>query len=58
STSPLLQVVDKKIVAELIETDAKAYDPAWFSQLMGSPQLFAYLVQINMWLKDYKISIV
>ncbi len=58
STSPLLQLVDKKAIAELIETDAKAYDPAWFSQLMGSPQLFAYLVQINMWLKDYKISIV
>ncbi|MEW9083188.1 asparagine synthetase B, partial [Caldanaerobacter subterraneus] len=58
STSPLLQLVDKNKIAELIETDAKAYDPAWFSQLMGSPQLFAYLVQINMWLKDYKISIV
>ncbi|MDI3528637.1 MAG: hypothetical protein PWQ23_456, partial [Thermoanaerobacter sp.] len=58
STSPLLQLVDKKAIAELIETDAKAYDPAWFSQLMGSAQLFAYLVQINMWLKDYKISIV
>ena len=57
TTSPLLQLVDKKAIAELIETDAKAYDPAWFSQLMGSAQLFAYLIQINMWLKDYKIYI-
>lgn len=58
STSPLLQLVNKEAVEELVETDAKAYDPAWFSQLMGGPQLFAYLVQINMWLKEYKISIV
>ncbi|MEQ2128583.1 asparagine synthase C-terminal domain-containing protein [Caldanaerobacter subterraneus KAk] len=58
NSSPILQLVDKEAVKELIETDAKSYNPAWFSQLMGSAQLFAYLVQINMWLKDYKVSIV
>ena len=57
-SSPILQLVNKEAVKELIETDAKSYNPAWFPQLMGSAQLFAYLVQINMWLKDYKVSIV
>ncbi|MDI6603704.1 MAG: asparagine synthase (glutamine-hydrolyzing) [Thermoanaerobacteraceae bacterium] len=55
--SPLLQLVNKEEVAKLIETDAKEFDPAWFSQLMGGPQLFAYLVQVNTWLKDYKVKI-
>ncbi|QSZ27014.1 asparagine synthase (glutamine-hydrolyzing) [Aceticella autotrophica] len=55
--SPLLQLVNKEEVAKLIETDAKEFDPAWFSQLMGGPQLFAYLFQVNTWLKDYKVKI-
>ncbi|SNX53114.1 asparagine synthase (glutamine-hydrolyzing) [Thermoanaerobacterium sp. RBIITD] len=57
-TSPLLQLINKEEVQKLIDADAKAFDPAWFSQLMGGPQLFAYLVQINFWLKDYNITLV
>ncbi|MGB9780538.1 asparagine synthase (glutamine-hydrolyzing) [Caldanaerobacter sp.] len=58
NSSPILQLIDKEALKDLVETDAKSFDPAWFSQLMGSAQLFAYFVQINMWLKDYKVSIV
>jgi asparagine synthase (glutamine-hydrolysing) len=56
-SSPILQLVNKKEVQKLIDTDAKDYDPAWFSQLMGGPQLYAYLIQINEWLLKYKIRI-
>lgn len=29
----------------------------WFGQLMRAPQLFAFLLQLNMWLKEYKVRI-
>jgi len=57
-SSPILQLINKKEVQNLIDTDAKDYDPAWFSQLMGGPQLYAYLIQVNEWLLRYKIKIV
>lgn len=56
-SSPILQLINKKEVQNLIDTDAKDYDPAWFSQLMGGPQLYAYLIQVNEWLLKYKIRI-
>ncbi|ADL69311.1 asparagine synthase (glutamine-hydrolyzing) [Thermoanaerobacterium thermosaccharolyticum DSM 571] len=57
-TSPILQLINRTEVQNLIDTDARDYDPAWFSQLMGGPQLFAYLIQINEWLLKYNIKIV
>ncbi|EGW36614.1 hypothetical protein DOT_5479 [Desulfosporosinus sp. OT] len=29
----------------------------WFGQLMGIPQLFACLIQVNYWLEENKIRI-
>jgi len=57
-SSPILSIVNKKEIMKLIKTDAEEFDPAWFSQLMGSAQLFAYLVQINLWFREYKVSVV
>ncbi|AST56448.1 asparagine synthase [Thermoanaerobacterium thermosaccharolyticum] len=57
-SSPILQLINRTEVQNLIDTDARDYDPAWFSQLMGGPQLFAYLIQINEWLLKYNIKIV
>ncbi|MDR2648595.1 MAG: asparagine synthase (glutamine-hydrolyzing) [Clostridiales bacterium] len=33
------------------------YGKPWFGQLMAGPQMIAYLLQINYWMKKYKISI-
>jgi asparagine synthase (glutamine-hydrolysing) len=30
----------------------------WFGQLMSGPQFFAYLIQVNFWLKEYKIRVI
>ena len=30
----------------------------WFGQLMKGPQVMAFLIQVNNWLKEYKIRIV
>ncbi|SHF33115.1 asparagine synthase (glutamine-hydrolysing) [Caldanaerobius fijiensis DSM 17918] len=57
-TSPILPLINPEKIRELIDTDASEYTPAWFSQLMGSAQLFAYLYQINTWLAEYHVEII
>ena len=56
SSSPLRQLVNIDAIRTLINTKASAFNPAWFGQLMGGPQLFAYLIQVNTWLQEYKVS--
>ena len=55
--SPLLEIVSRDKLLELIETRGEAYKTPWFGQLMTGPQLIAYLVQMNIWLKSYNIRL-
>lgn len=55
--SPLAPIIDVEAVRNLIRSDAQAFGPAWFGQLMGSAQLFAYLIQVDMWLREYKVVV-
>ncbi|OOL99427.1 asparagine synthetase 3 [Clostridium acetobutylicum] len=57
-TSPILDIIDLKTVNELIETGGSSYKTPWFGQLMKGPQLIAYLLQVNFWLKEYKIKMI
>lgn len=57
-TSPILDIIDLKNVKELVETGGTSYKTPWFGQLMKGPQLIAYLVQLNIWLKEYKVKLV
>ncbi len=56
-TSPLLQLINKNAVKELALSIKKDTDIPWFGQLMNAPQLLAYLLQIDFWLKEYRIAI-
>ena len=56
-TSPILDVIDLDNVRRLINEEETANRP-WFGQLMRGPQVMAFLIQVNSWLKEYKISIV
>lgn len=55
-TSPLLPLIDVKAVRHIALSGATTSIP-YFGQLMSTPQLFAYLIQTNAWLKKYKIII-
>jgi asparagine synthase (glutamine-hydrolysing) len=55
--SPLLNLIDTNKVNEIIATDGRAFEKPWYGQLMTGPQLMAYLIQVNIWLKEYKIRI-
>ncbi len=54
--SPLLEIVDKDYILELMQMPSDLGCP-FFGQLMSMPQLFAYLIQVNIWLKGYRVSI-
>ena len=54
--SPLLNLVDKTETKKLLSSDFD-YGKPWFGQLMAGPQMIAYLIQINHWLKHYKVKI-
>ncbi|WP_094549898.1 asparagine synthase (glutamine-hydrolyzing) [Petroclostridium xylanilyticum] len=58
SSSPLLQVINQERVKEIVDSDGAAFGVPWFGQLMTSAQLFAYLIQIDTWMKEYKVTIV
>lgn len=53
---PVHDLLDKKKVTEFINTPSD-YGKPWFGQLMAGPQMLAYVIQINYWLKKYNISI-
>jgi len=56
-SSPLLQIVDVGRLREVISADAASFGISWFGQLMGGAQLFAYLAQVDYWLREYRVSI-
>jgi asparagine synthase (glutamine-hydrolysing) len=55
--SPILNLIDTGSVKEIIDTDGKAFVKPWYGQLMTGPQLLAYLIQVNLWLENYKVRI-
>lgn len=54
--TPLKKIADEKYIWSLLE-EKSDYAKPWFGQLMALPQLFGYLLQIDFWLKKYKIKI-
>ncbi len=57
-SSPVLQLVDYDVVKEIVETGGKSYTKPWFGQLMTGPQLIAFLIQVNTWMREYNVKLV
>ena len=57
NNAPINNLLNKKYILEIIETEGSAFKRPWFGQLMTGPQLMAYLCQVNMWLEKYKPKI-
>ncbi len=56
SASPLRPLVDEKKAAAFLEKPA-AYDTPWFGQLMAAPQLAAYYLQMDHWMRRFALSV-
>lgn len=54
---PIHQLIHDQQVRSLCEGTADVGKP-WFGQLMAGPQLIAWLLQLNAWLKNYKVRLV
>ena len=54
SSKPIHTLVDEGEVHKLMESKSD-YGKPWFGQLMAGPQMMAYLIEINYWLKKYEI---
>ena len=55
SAAPLWQIVRMDTAKQLLTAE---YAWPWYGQLMKVPQTIAYLLQINIWLNIYKISVI
>lgn len=56
-SSPILEIISKQKVKEIIDSNGSSFKVPWFGQLMTGPQLIAHLSQINTWLEEYNINI-
>lgn len=56
-SSPILQLINSEKVQEIVDSGGRAYGKPWFGQLMAGPQLIAYLIQVDTWLKEYNVII-
>lgn len=56
SSSPILQLIDCERAERFIKS-VKDYGKPWYGQLMAGPQMLAYLLQINSWLKEYQVTL-
>lgn len=55
-SSPLIGLIDKEKTQQFM-TSTHDYGKPWYGQLMAGPQRLAYLIQIDFWLREYKIEI-
>ena len=55
-SSPLLEIIHPQTIEELLE-GKEIFTLPMYGQLMTQPQVFAYLIQINYWLKQKNINI-
>ncbi|MHA0857034.1 asparagine synthase (glutamine-hydrolyzing) [Paenibacillus sp. CMAA1364] len=56
-TSPILPLIDSVKIRQIASSADASSNLPWFGQLMSGPQLFAYLTQVNYWLRSYHVSI-
>lgn len=52
--APIFQLIRREALEGLLTAE---YAWPWYGQLMKVPQTIAYMLQINFWLKEYKITL-
>jgi asparagine synthase (glutamine-hydrolysing) len=55
-SAPILPLLDKEKVRRFLDAPAE-YGKPWFGQLMAGPQLIAYFIQMNYWMRKYHLSV-
>ena len=55
--APLWKLVDVECVQRLSASNLDPAETPWYGQLMAGPQMLAYLLQVNAWMKEREIEI-
>lgn len=56
SASPVVRFLDRKKV-EVFLSSPSDYGKPWYGQLMAAPQMMAYVIQIDLWMRQYQPEI-
>ncbi len=56
-SAPIKQLVDADALEKIALSPLDPADTPWFGQLMAGPQMLAYLIQINDWMKARNIRV-
>lgn len=58
-SSPILPLVNAEALRELaVQSQQKLEHRPWFGQIMATPQMFHYLVEVNAWMREYNVYVV
>jgi len=55
--SPILPFLDRKKTERFLASPSD-YGKPWYGQLMAAPQMLAYMLQVNEWMKLYRVKLV
>ena len=55
--APLHALVDENALRAGMLVSAGDYGRPWFGQLMAGPQMLAYLVQLNVWMERFHLTV-
>lgn len=55
--APVHEMIDAKLLINMINRNDKLLDEPWYGQLMTKAQMFAWIIQLNSWLKNYNVNI-
>lgn len=55
--APIRDLVDEQKVRAFLKSPSD-YGRPWYGQLMAGPQMLAYMLQVNYWIKKYQIRII
>lgn len=56
-TSLVNTMINQEVIRQLAASNPANVNLPWFGQLMGVPQLLAYIIQLDMWLREYQVAI-
>ncbi len=56
-SSPIHNIINTDYLNNILNSHGDILKENWFGQLMTYPQTLAYLIQINMWLEEYNVSL-
>ncbi len=53
----LTEIVSRAALREMLDTNGASFTKNWYGQLMTVPQIYAYFLQIDKWLREYDVLI-